>query len=75
MDGFDVARQIRANPGLGSPYLIALTGFGQTEDREQTRSAGFDRHLTKPASPEILRKVLDELPTGPRPSPDQATSS
>ena len=75
MDGFEVARQIRANSGLGSPYLIALTGFGQAEDRERTRSAGFDRHLTKPASPEVLRKVLDELPPGPRQLRNQASSS
>jgi CheY-like chemotaxis protein len=62
LDGFAVAEEIRADPALGSPHLIALTGFGQAEDREQARAAGFDRHLTKPADPDALRRLLDELP-------------
>jgi two-component system, chemotaxis family, CheB/CheR fusion protein len=62
LDGFAVAEEIRADPALGSPHLVALTGFGQADDREQARAAGFDRHLTKPADPDVLRRLLDELP-------------
>jgi two-component system CheB/CheR fusion protein len=62
LDGFAVAEQVRADSDLGSPYLIALTGFGQAEDREQARISGFDRHITKPADPDVLRRLLDELP-------------
>ncbi len=63
LDGLAVAGAIRSDPALGSPYLVALTGFGQAEDREQARAAGFDRHLTKPADPDLLRSLLDELPS------------
>ena len=62
MDGHAVAEAIRASPDHGSPHLIALTGFGQVEDHERTRAAGFDRHLTKPADPEVLLRLLDDLP-------------
>jgi two-component system CheB/CheR fusion protein len=62
VDGLAVAREIRADPALGSPYLIALTGFGQAEDRERARAAGFDQHLTKPADLDALRRLLNELP-------------
>jgi CheY-like chemotaxis protein len=62
LDGFAVARRIRAGPAFGSPYLIALTGLGQAEDRERARGAGFDRHVTKPVALDALRRLLDELP-------------
>ncbi len=63
LDGLAVARNIKADPAAtGAPYLVALTGFGQVEDQERTRAAGFDRHLTKPANLDLLRKLLDELP-------------
>jgi CheY-like chemotaxis protein len=62
MDGHAVAEAIRSSPDHGSPHLIALTGFGQIEDRERTRAAGFDRHLAKPADPEALLRLLNELP-------------
>jgi two-component system CheB/CheR fusion protein len=54
---------MRRDPTLGSPFLVALTGFGQAEDREQARAAGFDRHITKPADPDVLRTLLEELPS------------
>lgn len=44
--------------------LVALTGWGQESDREQTRSAGFDLHLVKPASPEAIIQALGELSIG-----------
>jgi signal transduction histidine kinase len=61
MDGFEVARRIRAAPGLQGLAVIALTGWGQQEDRQRTLEAGFDHHLVKPADPQALRAVLDAL--------------
>jgi CheY-like chemotaxis protein len=61
MDGYEVARQIRAAPGGDEVRLIALTGYGFPEDRERSRAAGFDRHLVKPALPQDLRRELDEI--------------
>jgi CheY-like chemotaxis protein len=58
MDGFEVARRIRQIPAAGGVKLIALTGWGQEEDRRRTRSAGFDHHLTKPADIHALQALL-----------------
>jgi len=57
MDGFEVARRIRSRPGR-PPYLIAMTGYGRTEDRVATTAAGFNAHLTKPFDPSELSRVL-----------------
>lgn len=56
MDGYETARRLRQE-GLGT-LLVAVTGFGAAEDRRRTAEAGFDNHLTKPVSPEALRRVL-----------------
>jgi PAS domain S-box-containing protein len=61
MDGYEVARHIRSEPGGREVRLIALTGYGFPEDRERSRAAGFDRHLVKPALPEDLRRELDQV--------------
>ena len=58
MDGFTVARRLRDEPRLGKVRVVALTGFGQQDDRRRTREAGFDDHLVKPVSPEDLRRLL-----------------
>jgi len=58
MDGYDVARAMRGEPSLASTYLIALSGYGQDEDRRRSREAGFDRHLVKPADLEALMGAL-----------------
>ena len=58
MDGFSVARALRAKFGP-SIRLVALTGYGQSDDRRRTREAGFDAHITKPAS---VEDVLAALP-------------
>ena len=55
MDGFAVAGALRGNPKVANARLIALTGYGQEEDRKRTRAAGFDEHLTKPADPTAAR--------------------
>jgi CheY-like chemotaxis protein/two-component sensor histidine kinase len=61
MDGYEVARQIRRQPGLEKVVLAAATGWGQTVDRRRTSAAGFDHHLVKPLEPEALQSVLDSL--------------
>jgi CheY-like chemotaxis protein len=58
MDGFSVARRLRSDPQLRKIRVVALTGFGQQDDRRRTREAGFDDHLVKPVSPEDLRRLL-----------------
>jgi PAS domain S-box-containing protein len=58
MDGFEVARRIRNRVDFNNIMLIALTGWGQSEDRERTRNAGFDHHLVKPADITALRSLL-----------------
>jgi PAS domain S-box-containing protein len=61
MDGYEVARRIRALPHGKEVQMIAVTGFGQEQDRLQSREAGFDRHLTKPIDPEQLRRMLNRV--------------
>jgi len=58
MDGYEVARQIRAQPQWRDLTLIALTGWGQEDDRERSRQAGFDHHLIKPADMTALKSLL-----------------
>jgi CheY-like chemotaxis protein len=59
MDGFAVARAVRADPRLRRTRLIALSGYGQLEDRRRTAEAGFDQHLVKPVVLEALSAALD----------------
>jgi CheY-like chemotaxis protein len=61
LDGYAVARTVRAELG-SETRLIALTGYGQAEDREKAVRAGFDGHLTKPITGRALRRVLSETP-------------
>jgi signal transduction histidine kinase len=58
MDGYAVAREIRVRPGGNAITIIALTGWGQEQDVEQARAAGFDHHLVKPPDLEKLRRIL-----------------
>lgn len=62
LDGFDVARMIREQPWGKNMFLIALSGWGQQLDRQRTKEAGFDAHLTKPAKYETLMEILNHLP-------------
>jgi PAS domain S-box-containing protein len=57
MDGYEAARQIRARLGT-RVLLVALTGWGQDEDKRRSRAAGFDHHLTKPPDPDILDRLI-----------------
>jgi signal transduction histidine kinase/DNA-binding response OmpR family regulator len=58
MDGYEVAQSIRKQPGMDSTVLIALTGYGQDEDRRRSREAGFDHHLVKPVDPNALLAMV-----------------
>ena len=58
MDGYEVARRIRADSANRSLLLIALTGWGQEEDRQRSAAAGFNHHLVKPADIDQLRQLL-----------------
>ena len=60
MDGYQLARQIRALPGMEEAILIAVTGYGQEEDRRKTRDAGFQHHLVKPVDTAELMALLIE---------------
>jgi CheY-like chemotaxis protein len=61
MTGLDVARDLRRRPDMAGIRLVALTGWGQAEDRRRTREAGFDRHLTKPTEPLAVTRLLEEF--------------
>jgi two-component system CheB/CheR fusion protein len=58
MDGFELARAIRANPKNEPMYLVALTGYGQASDRARALQAGFDEHVVKPIGADALAQVL-----------------
>ena len=61
MNGFDVCRRIRAQPWGAAVIMIAQTGWGQEEDRQRTREAGFDAHLVKPVDAARLLALIAEL--------------
>jgi CheY-like chemotaxis protein len=58
LDGYEVARQIRRTSAGREALLIALTGWGQTADKERALAAGFDHHFTKPVAPDQLQRLL-----------------
>jgi signal transduction histidine kinase/DNA-binding response OmpR family regulator len=62
MDGYAVARALRQDLELNSPYLIALTGYGQAGDKDRSRQAGFDVHLIKPVDYGELERLLESVP-------------
>lgn len=58
MDGYEVAKALKLDPGTSSARLIAVTGYGRDEDRRRSKEAGFELHLTKPVDPVELRRLL-----------------
>jgi signal transduction histidine kinase len=64
LDGYEVARRIRARSWSRDPVLVALTGWGQENDRRLSREAGFDSHWVKPLDLKRLWDLLDSLPAG-----------
>lgn len=75
MDGHEIARRVRSDPALREATIVALTGWGQEEDRRDSRAAGFDYHLVKPVDIDALQSLLLSLE---QPSPsarEDATES
>jgi CheY-like chemotaxis protein len=58
MDGFEVARRLRAHPRGQTMVLVALSGYGSEEDRRQGTAAGFDHYFTKPVDVGDVRRLL-----------------
>ncbi len=58
MSGYEVARQLRELPEFKRTPLVAVTGYGQEDDRRRSREAGFDYHLTKPTDPDVLQAIV-----------------
>jgi CheY-like chemotaxis protein len=65
LNGFTLAQQLRAQawPEGRGPRLVALTGWGQEEDRRRSEEAGFDEHLVKPADLETIERVCQDAAT------------
>ena len=61
MSGHEVARRMRLEAWGRNAVLIALTGWGQEQDKQAAKAAGFDEHLTKPVDPDTVERVLAEL--------------
>jgi CheY-like chemotaxis protein len=61
MDGYEIARMLRAEFGFEAMRLVALTAWGRDEDRVSTRRAGFDAHVTKPADPAVIESILETM--------------
>ena len=73
LDGYEIARRLRRLPAMREALILALTGYGQAQDRVRAQAAGFDRHFVKPADPSELLAAIDAWACGPAPMP--ATSA
>ena len=62
MDGYELARRLRADPATGAALFIALTGYGQAHDRILSKSSGFEHHFVKPMDTDKLGQVLATVP-------------
>jgi CheY-like chemotaxis protein len=62
VDGFEVCRRLRQTARGRRMFIVALTGWGQPEDRRRTHEAGFDHHLIKPVDPAALAAVVALIP-------------
>ncbi|MFP5389955.1 MAG: response regulator, partial [Gammaproteobacteria bacterium] len=60
MDGHGLARHFRARPESAGMLLLAVTGYGESADRQASRAAGFDQHLVKPVELDTLRRLLSD---------------
>lgn len=58
MDGYQLAKKLRLQQGCEKVVLVAMTGYGQDEDRRRAEEAGFDHHLVKPVDPDVLQQLL-----------------
>ncbi len=60
LNGFDTCRRIREQPWGKNIIIVAVTGWGQEDDRRRSQDAGFDHHMVKPVDPHLLMKLLAE---------------
>jgi len=75
MNGYEVARRLRALPGCEQAMLVAVTGYGQDEDRRRSRESGCDHHLTKPVEPAVLQSLLASAPGPGEPTEPTAAAA
>ena len=61
MNGYELARKLRAHPAYKSVPMVAVTGYSMFDDRERSLSAGFNAHLTKPIEPQALLDLIEQL--------------
>jgi len=61
LNGYELAQRLRAQPDGGRRVLVAVTGWGQPDDRRRTAEAGFDHHLVKPPDLDIVRHICDDV--------------
>ena len=66
LNGHDAARRIRELPGGEDIVIVALTGWGQKEDRQKTQASGFDAHMVKPVDYKVLARLLASYQVGAR---------
>ena len=64
MNGYELAMRLRRESGLEGTRLVALTGYGEDSDRQLSEEAGFEHHLVKPVTFEILQRILAESNAG-----------
>lgn len=64
MDGYAVARALRQEPSLAGVFLVALSGYGNQNDKRRAQEAGFDRHICKPIDPSELQRIVAEIGVG-----------
>ncbi|HUP31324.1 MAG TPA: ATP-binding protein [Usitatibacter sp.] len=67
MNGYDACKCIRGQPWASRAFIVALTGWGQDDDKNRSRAAGFDRHLVKPVEPVMLENLIRALPVSSLP--------
>jgi CheY-like chemotaxis protein len=65
VNGYEVARRIRTQPWGKRTYLVALSGWGQADERQRTKNAGFHAHLVKPVAPEAISRLLEVMTGSP----------
>ena len=66
MSGHEVAKQLRQQSRFATTQLIAMTGYGQEEDEQRSREAGFNHHLVKPVNLDVLKRLLESLESSAR---------
>jgi DNA-binding response OmpR family regulator len=74
ISGYEVAREVRRSSWGEQVLIVALTGWGSTQDRVRSKQAGIDRHMVKPVNPDLLLALIAEFRSGVRASAGVAAS-